>query len=148
MYANQSHSKKICTRFIGLYSMNEDKILRKYDTFVRTFVLYFESTFVRKYESTFVRRYVYTYNYCTNNNKHAYSTTIIYFRKYDTKYLRTCMYSTCTYMYNYNTLTFIRKYESTTLSNYLSSLYPMYTYGRLYGNITLLTVHVYTCTKV
>jgi len=108
---------------------------------ILSYVLSYFISKVRKYESTFVRRYVYTYNYCTNNNKH---TTIIYFRKYDTKY----MYSTCTYMYNYNTLTFIRKYESTTLSNYLSSLYPMYTYGRLYGNITLLTVHVYTCTKV
>ena len=37
--------------------MNEDKILRKYDTFVRTFVRKYFISKVRKYESTKVLSY-------------------------------------------------------------------------------------------
>ena len=120
--------------------MNEDKILRKYDTFVRTFVLYFESTFVRKYESTFVRRYVYTYNYCTNNNKHTVQLLSIF---------GSMIPSTCTVRVRTCTTTIHwLLFGSTKVLLYLT-IYPVCIQcTRTEDFMEILPCLLYTCTRV
>ena len=109
---------------------------------ILSYVLSYFISKVRKYESTFVRRYVYTYNYCTNNNKHTHTVQLL-------SIFGSMIPSTCTVRVRTCTTTIHwLLFGSTKVLLYLT-IYPVCIQcTRTEDFMEILPCLLYTCTRV